>query len=188
GRPARARECDWGEVGWGERGGVGAGVDPQDDGGGVVEDAPAGGQETALQGVGGGVVVAGEAAAQRGADGVGEHGQGDIEVDVEWDGAAERVDVEGADGLGEALFDGHAAGVAFDDLFRASGAVVGDDDGGAVAAEAAHDELADGAGVGRQGGFLVDDLGAAVGAVTVQAHAAPRGGRQPLDVAGASPA
>ena len=100
-----------------------------------------GGQEPSLQGVGGGVVVAGEAAAEGGADGAGQDGQGDVEVDVERDGTGEGVDVEGADGLGEALFDVHPAGVSLDELFGAGDAVVGDDDGGGVAAEAGDDRV-----------------------------------------------
>jgi hypothetical protein len=50
-----------------------------------------------LQGVGGGGGVAGQAATHRGADGVGQRGQHDVEVDVERDGAGEGVEVEGAD-------------------------------------------------------------------------------------------
>ena len=57
-----------------------------------------------------------EAAAECGADCVGEHGEYDVEVDVEGDGAGEGVEGERPDGLGEALFDVHPAGVMLDDL------------------------------------------------------------------------
>jgi hypothetical protein len=48
----------------------------------MVFDDAAGVQEPALECVGGGCGVAGQAAAQRGADGAGQDRQGDIEVDV----------------------------------------------------------------------------------------------------------
>jgi hypothetical protein len=38
---------------------------------------------------------------------VGQDREHDVEVDVEWDCAGERVQAEGLDGLGEALFDVH---------------------------------------------------------------------------------
>ena len=51
--------------------------------------------------------------------------------------------MEGADDLGEALLDGHPAGVAGDELFGGGMGVVGDDDGGRVAAQSGEDELTD---------------------------------------------
>jgi hypothetical protein len=81
---------------------------------------------------------------------VGEHGEYDVEVDVERDGVGEGVDAEGADGLGEALFDVHPLGVALDERLGGSIWVVGDQDGGFVVAESGDGELADGAGVGGQ--------------------------------------
>jgi hypothetical protein len=65
---------------------------------------------------GGGRAVAGQPTAQRGADGVGQDGEHDVEVDVERDGAGEGVQAEGLDGFGEALFDVHPPGVGADDL------------------------------------------------------------------------
>ena len=59
----------------------------------------------------GGGVVAGQAAAQRCAGGVGEDAEHDVEVDVERDGAGERVQADGLDGLGEELLDVHPPGV-----------------------------------------------------------------------------
>jgi hypothetical protein len=83
--------------------GVGAPVDPDGDFVSSVEDDPAGVQEPALQGVWGGGGVAGQPAAERGADGVGEYGEHDVEVDVEVDverdGAGERVEAERPDRL-----------------------------------------------------------------------------------------
>src|SRR6266511_3415377 len=64
GASAPPRDFDVGEVGLAEHRGVGAPVEPYDDGVLVVEDDAAGGQEPSLEGVGGGVVVAGEPAAQ----------------------------------------------------------------------------------------------------------------------------
>ena len=55
-------DSDFGDVGLAEHRGVGAPFEPDDDGLLVVDDAPAGGQEPALQGVGGCVVVPGQAA------------------------------------------------------------------------------------------------------------------------------
>jgi hypothetical protein len=143
----------------------------------VGVEGAAGVEEAALQGVGGSCHVAGaEAAGEGGADGAGEHGQHDVEVDLEGHGGGEGVEVEAADGFGEALFDGHAPGVAFDDLAGGGAAVVGDDDRGGVAAEAAHDELADAAGVAGEGGLSVDEVGFAVAAVAVERDGVPRGG------------
>jgi len=64
--------------------------------------------------------------------------------------------VEGPDDLGEALFDGHPARVAFDELLGAGVGVVGDDDGGRVATQPGDDELPQGAAVVLQvhGGFV----------------------------------
>ena len=87
----------------------------------MVFDDAAGVQEAALEGVGGGGVVAGQAAAQRGAEGVGQDGQDDVEVDVEGDGAGQGVEAEGLDGFGEALLDVHPAGVGLDDLAGGQG-------------------------------------------------------------------
>jgi hypothetical protein len=56
--------------------------------------------------------VAGQAAAQGVTGGLRPHGQGGVQVDVERDRAGERVQVEGADLLGQALLDPHALGVA----------------------------------------------------------------------------
>ena len=90
-----------------------------------------------MQGVGGGVVVAGQAASQGCADGAGQDGEGDVGVGaLRGDGPGERVGVEGPDGFGEALFDVHAAGVPLDDLFDGGVPVVGDDDGRGVATQA----------------------------------------------------
>ena len=71
---------------------VGAAVEVDGDGVAGVCDDSGGGQESSLQGVGGGVVVAGEAAAEGGADGAGEDGEGDVEVDVEGHGPGEGVE------------------------------------------------------------------------------------------------
>lgn len=95
--------------------------------------------------------------------------------------------MEGADGLGQALFDGHPPGVTLDELLRGGGPVVGDEHGGGLPAEAGDDQLADGAGIGGQRGVLFEDSGAAVGAVAVQAHGAPGGGGHGGDVAGQAP-
>jgi hypothetical protein len=67
----------------------------------MVMDHPGGIQEPALDGVGGGGVASGEAGAERGEKGLGEHGEHDVEVDVEVDGAGQCVGAERADDLGE---------------------------------------------------------------------------------------
>ena len=82
----------------------------------VIFDDAAGVQEPPLEGVGSGRGVAGQAAAQRGADGVGQDRQHDVEVDIERDRAGERVQSEGLDGFGEALLDVHPPGIGADDL------------------------------------------------------------------------
>jgi hypothetical protein len=66
---------------------------------------------------------------------VGQDGEHDVEVGVERDGVGERVQAEGLDGLGEALFDVHPAGVGLDDLPGGGGVVIGDDQGGLVVAQ-----------------------------------------------------
>ena len=63
-------------------------------------------------------LVAGEALAEVVIGGGGPDGQGGVEVDVQRDGGGERVEVEAADLLGEALLDPHPFGVPADDLFR----------------------------------------------------------------------
>jgi hypothetical protein len=81
---------------------------------------------------------------------LGQDGEHDVEVDVEVDGVGQGVGAEGADDLGQVLFDGHAAGVVADQGLVAGLVVVGDDDGGLVVAQAGDDQLADGAGVVRE--------------------------------------
>jgi hypothetical protein len=88
--------------------------------------------------------------------------------------------VEAADGFGEALFDVHPAGVALDERFGGSVVVVGDQDGGLVVAQAADDQLPDGAGVAGQVGVEgLGDLGAAVLAGPVQGNGTPGGRGDP---------
>ena len=72
--------------------------------------------------------------------------------------AGERVQAEGADGFGEALFDVHPPGIGLDDLAGRECGPVGDQQGGLVVSQAGDGELADGPGVGRQldGGVVVD--------------------------------
>ena len=62
------------------------------------------------------------------------------------------------DDLRQPLLDGHAAGVLLHQCPGLDLVVVGDDDGGGVAAQAGDNELADGAGVAGEfhGGVLVD--------------------------------
>ena len=103
-----------------------------------------------MEDVGGDGGVAGQAGAERGEQGLGEHAEHDVEVDVEVDGRGQGVGVEGADDLGEALLDGHPAGVVGDQGLVVQVVVVGDDDGGGVAAQAGDDELPHGAGVAGQ--------------------------------------
>jgi hypothetical protein len=90
--------------------------------------------------VSGGGGVAGQPPAEGGADGVGENGEYDVEVDVEGNGAGESVLAERADGFGESLFDVHASGVGLDHVLDRWGAVV-TQDGGVVVAEAGDGEL-----------------------------------------------
>src|SRR5215468_9756612 len=126
-------------------------------------------QETPLQSVRGGGGVAGQATTQPGADGAGEDGQHDVEVNVEGHGAGQGVEVEAADGFGEALLDVHPAGIALDERFDRLVVVVGDQDGGLVVAQSTDDQLPDGAGVARQCGVEgFSDLGAAVPAGAVE--------------------
>ena len=58
------------------------------------------------------------------------------EVDVEVDGAGQGVGAERADDLGQPLLDGHPPCVLADQVADRGVVVVGDDDGGLVAAEA----------------------------------------------------
>jgi hypothetical protein len=88
------------------------------------------------------VLIAGQALAQVVVGGGGSDGQGGVEVDVECDRRAERVEVEAAARFGEALLDAHPLGVAADDLLRRTVAVVGEVQVGMVVAEAADGDLA----------------------------------------------
>ena len=87
-------------------------------------------------------LVAGEVLAEVVVGGGGPDGEGGVEVDVERDGGAERVEVEAADRFGEALLDRHPFGVPADDLLRRRGPVVGEDQGRVLVPEAAHGDLA----------------------------------------------
>ena len=109
-------------------------------------------------------VVAGQAEPEGGGEGLGQDAQGDVEVDVEVDGGGQGVGAERLDDLGEALLDGHPAGVVPDQRLGGDLLVVGDEDGGGLAAQAGDDELADGARVAGQldSGVFVD-LGPVVG-------------------------
>ena len=69
-----------------------------------------------------------------GGKGLGQDTQGDVKVNVEVDGAGQGVGAERLDDLGKALFDGHPAGVVLYERFGLDGGVVGDDNGGGVAA------------------------------------------------------
>ncbi len=128
-------------------------------------DLAAGGHKAAPDGVGGGGVVAGQAAAQGVVGGLRPDGQGGVQVDVEGHGRGERVEVEGADLLGQALFDGHALGVAADQLGGLGGVVVGEDQGGLVMAQAADGELAQPDRAAPHPHQVVVDLGVTVGPV-----------------------
>ena len=127
-------------------------------------------------------VVAGQAEPEGGGQGLGQDAQDDVEVDIEVDGRRQGVGAECLDDLGEALLDGHPAGVVPDQGLGGDAGVVGDDDGGRVAAQAGDDELADGAGVAGQlhGGVLVD-FGPAVRAGPVQDHGLVVAGCQAVD-------
>ena len=106
-------------------------------------------------------VVAGQAEPEGGGEGLGQHAEHDVAVDVEVDGAGQGVGAERLDDLGEALFDGHPAGVVRDQGPGGDLLVIGDQHGGRVAAQAGDDQLADGAGVAgqRHGRVLVRTLG-----------------------------
>jgi hypothetical protein len=124
-----------------------------------------GAEEALLEGVGSGVGVAAQALAKGVADGAGGDGHDDVEVDVEGDGGGESVDVEGADPLGEALFDAHATGVLLDQELGSGGEVVGDQDGGVLVPEPADGKPADvPVVVGELDAVVVDYLGSAVAA------------------------
>ena len=100
-------------------------------------------EEASLEGVGcGGGVAGAEPGAECREEGLGQDAQDDVEVDVEVDGAGEGVGAECLDDLGEALLDGHPPGVLLDQGFGLDVVVVGDDDGGRLAAQAGDDELA----------------------------------------------
>ena len=139
-----------------------------------------------MQGVGGGGgVVAGQALAEGCGEGLGQDAQDDVEVDVEVHRGGQRVEAERADDLGEALFDGHPPRVVLDQRLDRLVGVVGDDDGGGVAAEAGDDQLADGAGVVGQlhTGHLVHLRGGVL-AGAVQRDRGVRGGGDAADLFG----
>jgi hypothetical protein len=145
---------------------------------------PAVSRKRRWRGVGGGGGVAGaEPGAERGEQGLGQDAQDDVEVDVEVDGGGQGVGAERADDLGQPLLDGHPPGVLADQRPGLDLVVVGDDDGGLVAAQAGDDELADGAGVAgqRDGGVLVDAR-PVVGSGPVQRHGLVVGAGQAVDV------
>ncbi len=73
--------------------------------------------------------------------GLGQDAEHDVKVGVEVDCGVQGVGAEGADDLSQALLDGHAAGVLVDQVPDGGLVLIGDDDGGGVAAEAGDDEL-----------------------------------------------
>jgi len=96
------------------------------------------------------VLEASQLAGEQGVEGVGDHGQGDIEVHLDEDGRGERVEVEEFDGLADAVFDARPAGVVADEEFDGEVEVVGDQEGRFFAPVAAKDDLADVAGIGAR--------------------------------------
>src|SRR6266581_2313402 len=122
-----------GEVGFAQHGRVGASLQADGDGVAVVDDGAWGFQEAALQGVGGGGVVAGQPLAQGGQQGLGEDG-GRI--------VAQAGDDELAEGAGVA---GQPHGGRFVDAWAAVGAGAVQGDGGVVGRGQAVD-------VAKQGG------------------------------------
>jgi hypothetical protein len=104
------------------------------------------------------------------------------------DGAGQGVGAERAGDLGEPLLDGHPPGVLADEVAGGGVAVVGDDHGRGVVAEAGDDELADGAGVGgeRGGGVFVHPGVGGLAAVAgpVQGDGLEIAGLEAGDVAG----
>src|ERR1039457_691144 len=137
-----------GQAGVAEDGRVSTTVDLDGDAVAGADDLAGGVQEPALEGVGGGLaVVAGQAQPEGGGEGLGQDAQDHVQVDVEVDGGGQCVGAERLDDLGEALLDGHPAGVLLDQRLGGDGLVVGDDDGGGLASQAGDDQLADGAGV-----------------------------------------
>ena len=80
----------------------------------------------------GGVALfeAAEFASQHGVEGVGDHGEGEIEVDLDENGGGEGVEVEELDGLGDAVLDAPTSGVVTDQEFHGSLEIVGDQEGG----------------------------------------------------------
>ena len=92
---------------------------------------PAGFEEAPLEGVGGGGGVAGaEPGAERGEQGLGRRAQATSRSTLRWP-AERRVSAQNAPiEFGEALLDGHPAGVLADQRAGLDLVVVGDDDGG----------------------------------------------------------
>src|ERR1039457_4691347 len=158
-----------GQAGVAEDGRVSTTVDLDGDAVAGADDLAGGVQEPALEGVGGGLaVVAGQAQPEGGGEGLGQDAQDHVQVDVEVDGAGERVGAECLDDLGGPLPGGHAAGVALDQCPGGDGVVVGDDHRGGLAAQAGDDQLADGAGIAGElhaGGLADSGLVVAAGPV-----------------------
>jgi hypothetical protein len=167
-------------AGVGQRGGVGAAAQADlDVAGGEAQLADAVDQVLADR-VGrllvvGGVQPAGEAAV----DGVGEQGERDVEVDRERNLGAERVQVQGADLLGELVLDPPALSVAFDQLLGGRLPLVGEQERCLVTAETVDGELAERAAFDRDRIFVVG--GGLVLAGAVKAGFGPGTGRERLE-------
>src|ERR1700758_2356376 len=91
----------------------------------------------------GGGFVAGEVAGEEAVEVAGDDGEGGVEVDVERQAGGQRVEVESADVGVEFVFDEHAFCVAGEHVLGGGGEVVGDQEGGVVAADVSHGDLAD---------------------------------------------
>lgn len=110
----------------------------------VVDLQGAGGvQEVPPDPVRGGVLVSGQLEGEQPVEVAGDDSQRGVEVDVERDTGGERVQVESADVGVQLVFDHHPLGVAGEQVFGGGGEVVGDQQGGLVAADAADGDLAD---------------------------------------------
>ncbi len=169
-----------GEAGVDEDGVVAAQVEGAGDGvRGDVQGA-GGVQEVPPDGVGGGAFVAWQLAGEQPVEVAGDDGEGGVQVDVERDAGGQRVEAEAGDAGIQLVLDEHPLGVPGEQVFGRGGIlqVVGDEQGGLVAADVADGDLADRRADALESDHVFVQMRVAVAAGAVDGVVFPRAGGQ----------
>ena len=147
---------------------VGPSPEADDDLGGSDVDAGAGVYELAENRAGlGDLEAVADALGEQTVEGAGHHGELDVEIDLHGHGGRQRVHVEEVDGVGDGVFDDHAARVAVDQPGGRLAHLVGEQQGRLLVAEIGDGDLADVAGVVLEAHLAFEDAWRAIDAADV---------------------